>query len=207
MSWSRNDRRQPPRRTRLPVVLFLLFVALLRPDLAHAEVGQAEVSTGMKGTIGLTLLGAESVLVVEAAFGVKKPWIYLVGGAAGGVGGFIGGRFVDKAGNAEVSMAVLVSGLLFAIPTTIAVLNASAYKPPQNPVIDHGNANSALIGSNLAAARGMLDSSLVGADVSGNFGLFMPSIKMRPVFSKTEQKIYSLKPVTAYEIGLFGLTF
>jgi len=203
MSWSGRCRRQAG-RTGLRIALFL---ALSHPDLARAEVGQSQVSAGAKGTIGMTLLGAETVLVVEAAFGVKKPWLYLAGGAAGAIGGFIGGRYVDKAESGEASMTLLVAGLLFAIPTTIAVLNASAYKPPQNPVIDHGNANSVLIGSNLTAAHGMLDSSLVGADAKGNFGLFMPSIKMRPVFSKTTQKIYSLKPVTAYEIGLFGLTF
>jgi hypothetical protein len=70
---------------------------------------------------------------VEAALDVKPAWAYIVGGLAGGVGGGVGGFFVEQGDppeSARVSMLLLAGGMVFAIPTTIAILSATAYEPP-----------------------------------------------------------------------------
>lgn len=109
-----------------PLALALAFT----PGRAAADIGKNEASGTAKGTVGGGLLGAELVLTVEAAAGVKSPWAYLLGGVAGAAGGAVGGYFIEKESSPRVSMLLLAGGLTLAIPTTVAVLSATAYEPP-----------------------------------------------------------------------------
>jgi hypothetical protein len=93
---------------------------------AHAE----EVSTTGKGVVGGTLIGAEVVLATEAAFKVQPTWAYVVGGLAGGAAGGVGGYFIERDASAETTMLILAGGMALAIPTTVAILSATAYEPP-----------------------------------------------------------------------------
>ncbi len=104
---------------------------------AHAE----EVSTTGKGVVGGTLIGAEVVLVSEAAFKVQPTWAYLVGGLAGGAAGGVGGYFIEKNASAETTMLILAGGMALAIPTTVAVLSATAYEPPASYTQDRAPAD------------------------------------------------------------------
>jgi hypothetical protein len=99
-------------------------------------VGKDEASGTAKGTVGGGLLGAELVLAVEAAAGVKSPWLYLAGGVVGAAGGAVGGYFIEKDASPRVSMLLLAGGLTLAIPTTVAVLSATAYEPPADYLQD-----------------------------------------------------------------------
>lgn len=117
-------------KTRTLTSLLALAAATLTPLAAHAT-GEAEVSPTGKGIVGGALMGAELVMVTEAAFGVKPTWAYLVGGLAGGAAGGVGGYFVEQQDSPRASMLLLAGGLVFAIPTVVAVLNATAYEPPQ----------------------------------------------------------------------------
>jgi hypothetical protein len=103
----------------------------LVPLAAHAT-GVDEVSTTGKGAVGGALIGAEVVLAAEAAFKVQPTWAYVVGGLAGGVGGGIGGYFIERDANPKTTMLILAGGMALAIPTTVAVLSATAYEPPSN---------------------------------------------------------------------------
>jgi hypothetical protein len=104
---------------------------------AHAE----EVSTSGKGIVGGTLLGAEVVLATEAAFKVQPTWAYVVGGLAGGAAGGVGGYFIEQNASAETTMLVLAGGMALAIPTTVAVLSATAYEPPASYTQDRAPAD------------------------------------------------------------------
>jgi len=112
----------------------------LTPLAAHAT-GVSEVSTTGKGAVGGALLGAELVLTTEAAFDTKPAWAYIVGGVGGGIGGGIGGYFIERDANPKVTMVMLGAGMAFAIPTTVAVLSASAYEPPANHTQDRAPAD------------------------------------------------------------------
>ena len=115
----------------------LALAVVLAPARAHAEVGKTEASPDGKGIVGGGLLGAELVLAVEAAAGVKSPWAYLAGGVLGAAGGAVGGYFVEKeATSARAPMLLLAGGLTLAIPTTVAVLVATSYEPPADYLQD-----------------------------------------------------------------------
>jgi hypothetical protein len=96
-----------------------LSIALLAPSAL--ATGKEEASPTGKGITGGALLGAEAVMLVEAALDVKPAWAYIVGGLAGGVAGGVGGWAVEDGGDARVSMFLLAGGMALVIPTTVAV--------------------------------------------------------------------------------------
>jgi hypothetical protein len=108
---------------------------LLGTKAAHA-VGEPEASPTAKGIIGGALLGAEAVMVTEAALDVQPAWAYAVGGGLGAAGGAVGGYFAEQDGDARLPMLLFALGLGFAIPTTVAVLNTTAYEPPADSIQD-----------------------------------------------------------------------
>lgn len=95
---------------------------------SSASAQAAEPSSTGKGIVGGTLLGAEVVLLTEAALDVSPDWLYYVGGAAGAIGGGIGGYFLEDSLSSKANMFLLAGGMLLVIPTTVAVLSATAYE-------------------------------------------------------------------------------
>jgi hypothetical protein len=130
-------------KLRTLTTLLTLAGATFTPFAAHAT-GVAEASPTGKGIVGGALMGAELVMVSEAAFSVKPTWAYIVGGLAGGAAGGVGGYFVEQQGDARGPMLMLAGGLAFAIPTVVAVLSASAYEPPASYVQDDAPADEPL---------------------------------------------------------------
>lgn len=121
----------------LAALLFFLVTALSAEG--HAE--STEASKDGKGTVGGALLGAEAVLLTEAAFGLDSPTLYLVGGAAGALGGGLVGHELEPKLIVKANMFMLAGGMLLVIPTIVAVLSATAYEadltttgePPAEP--------------------------------------------------------------------------
>jgi hypothetical protein len=102
-----------------------------------AAIGYDEAHAKGKATVGCGLLGAELVLAVEAAAGVQNPWLYVGGGVVGAAGGAVGGYVLEQNDiSARTSMILLAAGLTLAIPTTVAVLSATAYEPPADYLED-----------------------------------------------------------------------
>jgi hypothetical protein len=109
---------------------------LLAPNRASAVGYEESHSTG-KAIVGCGLLGAETVLLIEAAVGVQEPWWYVGGGVVGATGGAIGGYFLEQEDiSPRTAMLLLAGGLTLAIPTTVAVLSATAYEPPADYLED-----------------------------------------------------------------------
>ena len=113
-------------------------VILLVPAVASAQSEGDPVSATGKGITGGALLGAEAVLLSEAILDVKPGWAYLVGGILGaGAGGF-GGYYAEQQDSAKLSLYLLAGGMALAIPTTVAILSATAYEPPADYTEDRG---------------------------------------------------------------------
>ncbi len=111
-------------------------VLLTHTSTAQAQTNVNVVTPTAKGIVGCALLGAEAVTLVQAAAGVRPRWAYivfpLVGAAAGGVGGY----FLEDAaaGGTDttltaLSVGSLVLGLGLVVPSVIAYVNATNYRP------------------------------------------------------------------------------
>jgi hypothetical protein len=111
----------------------LVAAATLAAALVWVRPASAEepgLSPKGKGITGGALLGGELVMAVEAAFGVKPGWAYLVGGLGGAAAGGAGGYFAEKGSDPRPSYWLLAGGMAMIIPTTVAVLQATSYKAP-----------------------------------------------------------------------------
>jgi hypothetical protein len=111
----------------LHLALSLISLSTALAGTAHAEGSQ--VSAKGKGIVGGALLGGEAVMLTEAAAGTRPAWAYAVGGGLGAVAGGVGGFVAEHNNEAKLSTFLLVGGMVLVIPTTVAVLSASAYQP------------------------------------------------------------------------------
>jgi hypothetical protein len=108
------------RRALEGLFLFGWLCAASRP--AHADGNR------VKGTVGGALIGAEVVMLTESAFRLRPTWMYLAGGAGGGLlGGYVGNR-MSGSSNRPPSF-LLAGGIALIIPTIMGVLTATQYEP------------------------------------------------------------------------------
>jgi len=182
-------------------------------------------STG-KGIIGGALLGAETVMLVEAAAETKPAWAYAVGGGLGAIGGGIGGFFAEDA-DARVSLYLLVAGMALALPTTVAVLSAAAYEPvnyvedrppADEPVADPARAAPASetkptsrrpvreTGSVKLARAPALPPALFGWN-AGELTLSIPAVEVRQMYTRTEVALYGVKQQPEVEVPVVNVVF
>lgn len=120
---------------------FLGTITLATLTLASLSAHAEEVSTTGKGVVGGSLLGAEVVLATEAAFKVQSTWAYVLGGVGGAAAGGVGGYFIEQDANPKTTMLMLAGGMALVIPTTVAVLSATAYEPPASYTQDRAPAD------------------------------------------------------------------
>jgi hypothetical protein len=82
----------------------------------------------VKGTVGGAMLGAEVVMLTESAFRLRPAWMYLAGGAGGGLlGGYVGNRL--SGGSNRPPSFLLAGGIALIIPSIMGVLTATQYEP------------------------------------------------------------------------------
>lgn len=180
---------------------------LLSAPSARAETGTEKAKSGAKGTVGLALLGAETVLTVEALIGVKPWWGYVIGGTVGAIGGGVGGYFIDRMDKPAVSMGLLAGGLTLAVPATLAVLSATAYRPDKNPEVDQGAKETGARDRQLALIQALVERhafaherrqvGLVNLDAAdknaqSKWGLAMPELNIVPAITAREEQMTRL---------------
>jgi hypothetical protein len=210
----------------------LLATALLTSSLSlsrpAAAVGVDEPASRPKGTIGGALIGAEAVTLSMAAFGVEPAWAYLVGGGVGAVGGGVGGYFLEDAVDARASMLILAAGMVLVVPTTVVVLNATAYQPPADYVQDQAPVPEATPGTpgevpaatapavtGSATSRGRTAQrlhlrprlpSLVGMD-EGTWTLGVPALALVDVYSPELRRTYDVPQLTELRVPVLAMRF
>jgi hypothetical protein len=206
-------------RSVLAFAASLTVVGLSRPALADEEASP----TG-KGITGGALLGAELVLAVEAAADVEPAWAYVVGGLAGAAGGGVGGYFIEQEGEPKLPLLMLAAGMALAIPTTVAVLSATAYEPPLETVQDEGPSDqpvanpprpvgalptsgaSASHSRKTVASRGQVLPALIDVEPD-RVTLSVPTVELRDVYSRKEVASYGLTQATEVRIPVLNVLF
>ncbi|HEX3597293.1 MAG TPA: hypothetical protein VHU80_19435 [Polyangiaceae bacterium] len=199
---------------------------------AHAEDGPSKTSPDGKGTVGGALLGGEVVMLVEAAADVKQGWAYGLGGGLGAVAGGVGGFFAEDNSNPKLAMYLLVGGMALAIPTTVAVLSATAYEPvnyteDKPPPADEPVAEPPQPGSPTGVpappttpsptshvkrhrseriAHAKAPPSLIGL-AQGTLTLSVPAVEVRQAYTRTEVAMLGLKQHTEVDVPMLSVAF
>jgi hypothetical protein len=189
-----------------------------------------EVPATGKGIVGGALLGGELVMLVEAAFGVKSGWVYILSGVLGAGAGGYGGYVVEQEADPKVSVYMLAGGMALIIPTTVAVLQATSYSPPEDYTEDKPSApfpasepprpapggpptSPATVapgttslryhwqGAKLKMPVGLLDLD------EGAFKVAVPAVELRPVYRLDELQKYGLEQKHELRVPVFSATF
>jgi len=189
-----------------------------------------EVPATGKGIVGGALLGGEVVMLVEAAFGVKSGWVYILSGVVGaGAGGFAG-SIVEKEADSKVSLYMLAGGMALVIPTTVAVLQATSYSPPEDYTEDRPSAplpaseplrpgatpgapptpapapGATSLRYHWKEAKLKVPVGLVDLD-EGAFKVAVPAVELRPVYRPDELQKYGLEQKHELRVPVFSATF
>jgi hypothetical protein len=207
---------------RLLSATVIVFAAAAVPGVALADGSQAS-PTG-KGITGGALLGGETVMLVEAAASVKPAWAYAVGGILGAAGGGVGGYFAEHGGDAKLSIYLLVGGMALALPTTVAVLSASAYEPTNymedHPPTDEPVAEPAqpsasptpkptsrAVDHRAPVAQARTASPALFGVGQGALTLSVPAVEVRQVYTRTEVATFGVKQQTQVDVPVLNVVF
>ncbi len=207
-------------------VTVLAFAASLTIASNASATGVDEASPKYKGIVGGALLGAEAVMLTEAAIGVKPRWAYYVGGAAGAVAGGVGGYFMEENLSAKTNMFLLSAGMVLAIPTVIAVAAATQYEPPASYVQDQAPTDepvanppapegAAVDGVRKVTRRARLSPTLASPTLPpalvgverGELALSVPSIALCETFTRKQMAEFGVKQQTELRLPVFNLVF
>ena len=191
---------------------------------AHAQ--SKATGTG-KGITGCALLGGETVMLTEAVIGVQPAWLYILGGGLGAVGGGIGGYYLEQSVPAETSILLLAGGMLMVIPTTVAVLAATAYEPPADYTEDHGpsdepvaepprpsgegpkparTASHTLRHESRSAPLTLTPPTLL--DVGGGLArITIPDVELRDLYTKRELEAFGVRQGTEVRLSFLNVLF
>jgi hypothetical protein len=174
-----------------------------------------------KGIAGGILLGAEVVLAVEAAIDVEPAWAYVVGGLAGAAGGGVAGYYIERDADPKLPLLMLAGGMALAIPTTVAVLSATAYEPPNDYVEDEKPSDepvadpprpvgaaptSGAVRRRRAASHRSVVPALIDVEPE-RVTLSVPAVELRDVYSKKEIATFGLTQATEVRIPVLSVLF
>ncbi|HSC89837.1 MAG TPA: hypothetical protein VLC09_21320 [Polyangiaceae bacterium] len=175
----------------------LAVVLTFAPAQASA-VGNEETNAIGKGIVGGALVGGELVMAVEALVGVKPWWGYAIGGGVGAIGGGIGGFFLADAGTGAAPMALLTAGLLLSIPTTVLILDATAYQTEDEPGSDTARTHRQVA---------QLPPVLAGYDPRVGLTLGVPAVSVGEVYGPRERQAYGLPSIAELRVPVLDLRF
>jgi hypothetical protein len=184
-----------------------------------------EVSATGKGITGGALLGGEAVMLVEAAFGMKSGWGYVIGGVVGAGGGAVGGWQIEQNADSKVSVYLLAGGMALVIPTIVAVLQATSYKAPEEYTEDKPATGAPLpepprptpgaaptpggpstLHYHWEPAKVKMPAGLLDLD-EGAFKVAVPAVELRPVYGLDELHKYGMEQKHELRVPVFAATF
>ncbi|NMC72570.1 MAG: hypothetical protein GYA57_21285 [Myxococcales bacterium] len=161
----------------------ILFLAILTLGLATApavaqpfEAGSE--AQGVRGAIGLGLIGAELTMTIESAAGVTNPWLLSMIPLAVGGGCAAGGYFMELE-SVDAGVATLSIGMTLLVPSILLtlVLMTEEYEPTGEERPPAGTTTDAGSPAVAAAARRWTPPSLVAVG-EGGLRLGVPALTL-----------------------------
>jgi hypothetical protein len=106
----------------------VLFLAASAASAQPYEAGST--ASGVRGAIGLGLVGTELTMTIEAGAGVTNPWLLSLIPLAVGGGAAAGGYYMELA-SVEAGVAMLAVGMTLLVPSILLtlVLASETYEP------------------------------------------------------------------------------
>lgn len=174
----------------------LLVVSALVGAAGECHAQSSGLQTA-KGVVGGALVGAEVVLLTEAALGVQPAWAYIVGGVAGAGAGAVGGYYLLDGASNKPSSFLLAGGIALSIPTVIAVLSATHYQPPDTYRQD------------VAPEDEPLEDEMLPMDAPPPPAarLDIPTLTLAQAFSREEVQTFRVRQVTELHVSLLRGAF
>jgi hypothetical protein len=182
-------------------------------DAAAQPAGNVQYVTPTgKGIAGCALLGAETVALIEAAAGVRPRWAYIVGPLLGAAAGGAGGYFLEEAGLGGtdttltgVAVGSLVLGLGLVVPSVIAYVNATNYRPESDTSEDAAPSNTPIDESAAPAPAGGAGSTSGTPSPSGASGnsAALPAVRVRHAVATARPL---LRPTGLLDVTHHGLS-
>ncbi len=118
------------------IIVSVLSAALFAASLSSTSTAEAQVpdpvqvEAGVKGTIGLGIIGAEIGFAIPALARMDGAWPYIVFPVIGaGAGAALGYFLIDNKDNEKAAVAVLATGVALIVPTFILTVARTAYRP------------------------------------------------------------------------------
>jgi hypothetical protein len=116
------------------LLLLGIAVSLLGASAAAAQPPFAvgDDAKGVRGAVGLGLVGFELVMTIEAAVGVTNPWLLSLIPLAAGGGAAVGGYYMEQE-STEAGVAMLAVGMTLLVPSILItlVLSSKTYEPTE----------------------------------------------------------------------------
>ncbi|MBI5502933.1 MAG: hypothetical protein HY907_22000 [Deltaproteobacteria bacterium] len=117
---------------------------LLAAGVSRAQPFDAgSEATGVRGAIGMGLVGMELTMTIEAAAGVTNPWLLSLVPLAVGGGAAAGGYYLELE-SMEAGVAMLAVGMTMLVPSILItlILASETYEPSESTTVtsDRGSA-------------------------------------------------------------------
>lgn len=182
---------------------FCALVALL----ARTSESRADTTNRVKGIAGGALLGAEVVMLTEAAIGVKPTWLYVVGGVVGAGGGGVAGYYLGGSSSPKPPAFVLAGGIALFIPTLIGIVTATQFQPDdsyqQQRPTDEDAPVEVLEQTRLEQRQAPRASLEHGVSAR----LELPQLEVAQSFTAEEVQMHQLRQAPAFHLSLLRGVF
>jgi hypothetical protein len=187
------------------------FCALLAL-LCSSSPSRADSTNRAKGIVGGALVGAEVVILTEAAIGVKPMWLYGVGAVVGAGGGGVAGYYLGGVSSPKPPSFVLAGGIALFIPTLIGLVTATQFQPDdsyqQQRAPDEDAPEARRAAPEAPAARSAAAQAADRSEPRGaSARLELPQIEVAQTFTPEEVSTHRVRQTPSFHLSLLRGVF
>jgi len=191
------------------ILLLVAAVLLLSAGTAGAQPYEAGSSwKGVRGAIGCGLLGMELTMTIEAAAGVRNPWLLSLIPLAVGGGAAAGGYFLEQESTTGgiITMAFGATLLVPSILLTLVLASDGYEAPPESETTMEPLGGGTPPPTTAAVRRWARAPSLVEVD-DGSLRLGVPSLALAEAPTASLYGPGAAQDGFEYRLALVGGTF